>query len=100
MPVALENVAISKCKSSPTVPKSLSSKTKLPLKNSSVCAAESRPPNCHSTRIGLDVVGSVSHAYRTRNPRRSEEHTHELKSLMLIPYADFCFTKKKYKTKQ
>src|SRR3546814_9483154 len=33
-----------------------------------------------------------------RNPRRSEEHTSELQSLMRISYAVFCLKKKKQKT--
>src|SRR3546814_10545854 len=33
-------------------------------------------------------------------PRRSEEHTSELQSLMRISYAVFCLKKKKHKAKQ
>src|SRR3546814_8745898 len=34
---------------------------------------------------------------RTDHPRRSEEHTSELQSLMRISYAVFCLNKKTYK---
>src|SRR3546814_5810575 len=41
--------------------------------------------------------GEVERAYSPRNcaPRRSEEHTSELQSLMRISYAVFCLKKKK-----
>src|SRR3546814_8729683 len=37
------------------------------------------------------------HLRRGRRPRRSEEHTSELQSLMRISYAVFCLKKKKIK---
>src|SRR3546814_2116114 len=43
------------------------------------------------SRIRASVVGS-------RWPRRSEEHTSELQSLMRISYAVFCLKKKKLHT--
>src|SRR3546814_6678800 len=39
------------------------------------------------------------HTKRWRRPRRSEEHTSELQSLMRISYAVFCLQKKKNKKK-
>src|SRR3546814_2180543 len=41
------------------------------------------PPGCHWRRM-------------PRRPRRSEEHTSELQSLMRISYAVFCLKKKTY----
>src|SRR3546814_6491424 len=41
--------------------------------------------------------GEVERAY---SPRRSEEHTSELQSLMRISYAVFCLKKKKTKTEK
>src|SRR3546814_7523440 len=38
--------------------------------------------------IGVDMAGQAAH------PRRSEEHTSELQSLMRISYAVFCLQKK------
>src|SRR3546814_9058054 len=38
-------------------------------------------------------VSSCEPAARTRRPLRSEEHTSELQSLMLISYAAFCLQK-------
>src|SRR3546814_6914010 len=43
-------------------------------------------------------VGAGRAAFRTRD--RSEEHTSELQSLMLISYAVFCLKKKKDKKKK
>src|SRR3546814_5580868 len=38
--------------------------------------------------------GRRAHEYGGRHPRRSEEHTSELQSLMRISYAVFCLKKK------
>src|SRR3546814_16425937 len=40
-------------------------------------------------------VDAHLHSWRTWRPRRSEEHTSELQSLMRISYAVFCWKKKK-----
>src|SRR3546814_8598229 len=43
------------------------------------------------------VLGGVSTVLRRfTKPKRSEEHTSELQSLMRISYAVFCLTKKKH----
>src|SRR3546814_2985654 len=50
---------------------------------------------------GAHVHFEVWQDGRVLNPRRSEEHTSELQSLMRISYAVFCFKKKKpQKTQQ
>src|SRR3546814_2320981 len=38
---------------------------------------------------------TAGHVFATWRPRRSEEHTSELQSLMRISYAVFCLKKKK-----
>src|SRR3546814_2041370 len=48
------------------------------------------PPDIHKTRQGERPLSS-----RRWLPRRSEEHTSELQSLMRISYAVFCLKKKK-----
>src|SRR3546814_8900842 len=50
-----------------------------------------RVPERDCATIRIDVLGIVGKAERTR----SEEHTHELQSLMRISYAVFCLKKKK-----
>src|SRR3546814_2443666 len=45
-------------------------------------------------RIDVDRVGAAV-AWLAAAPRRSEEHTSELQSLMRISYAVFCLNKKK-----
>src|SRR3546814_4994898 len=45
-----------------------------------------------ATPAGADGTGGVPAV-----PRRSEEHTSELQSLMRISYAVFCLKKKKYR---
>src|SRR3546814_7314818 len=60
-----------------------------------------RTPN---TRASYDAAQTTDRAPRqattTGRPRRSEEHTSELQSLMRISYAVFCLKKKKNQTKQ
>src|SRR3546814_1510736 len=51
--------------------------------------ASSAPARCTAARAAR---------CRTRSPRRSEEHTSELQSLMRISYAVFCLKKKNKKT--
>src|SRR3546814_10145538 len=46
-------------------------------------------------RIGRDFERVVEADLLERPPRRSEEHTSELQSLMRISYAVFCLKKKK-----
>src|SRR3546814_10350787 len=54
-------------------------------------------------RVGLIRATAWSHsrdqACVCRMPRRSEEHTSELQSLMRISYAVFCLKKKRRRTK-
>src|SRR3546814_9672174 len=45
-----------------------------------------------------DMRSLIARSMRSR-PRRSEEHTSELQSLMRISYAVFCLKKKKEKNK-
>src|SRR3546814_8188189 len=51
----------------------------------------------HADRMGRPREPiPAAHAFRCRHdPRRSEEHTSELQSLMRISYAVFCLKKKK-----
>src|SRR3546814_8255284 len=57
------------------------------------------PRRCREARAGRYRSRPPSGLPRgRRRPRRSEEHTSELQSLMRISYAVFCLTKKK-KTK-
>src|SRR3546814_5739661 len=54
-------------------------------------------PTISQSRIAdWGATGSGRHA----SPRRSEEHTSELQSLMRISYAVFCLKKKKKQQKQ
>src|SRR3546814_17668378 len=46
------------------------------------------------------LPGNVAGKFLRMRPRRSEEHTSELQSLMRISYAVFCLKKKKKKTDQ
>src|SRR3546814_2663636 len=45
----------------------------------------------------VDLAGDNEFFYPTRTPKRSEEHTSELQSLMRISYAVFCLKKKNNK---
>src|SRR3546814_1091363 len=59
--------------------------------------ADVRPADDRHVTATADVFGLqlfVSHV-RSPRPRRSEEHTSELQSLMRISYAVFCLKKKK-----
>src|SRR3546814_7039061 len=47
--------------------------------------------------IGTRQLERVVTEAERQGPRRSEEHTSELQSLMRISYAVFCLKKKKYK---
>src|SRR3546814_2922141 len=42
-----------------------------------------------------DMMGIVGRLGKTLGPKRSEEHTSELQSIMRISYAVFCLKKKK-----
>src|SRR3546814_4881550 len=53
------------------------------------------PPLAH--RAGTPAARGRAHA---PSPRRSEEHTSELQSLMRISYAVFCLKKKKNNTQK
>src|SRR3546814_8062640 len=53
-------------------------------------AVDERQQRAGERRVGLDREFG-------RQPRRSEEHTSELQSLMRISYAVFCLKKKKKK---
>src|SRR3546814_906825 len=46
-------------------------------------------------KIFLGASTGVGKAPESRHPKRSEEHTSELQSLMRISYAVFCLKKKK-----
>src|SRR3546814_5523998 len=55
-----------------------------------------KKPTRHSARHSTDCrISSLMEM--TAGPRRSEEHTSELQSLMRISYAVFCLKKKKKK---
>src|SRR3546814_9051717 len=54
-------------------------------------------PARKADRRGLCHRLADQRRYRHRRPRRSEEHTSELQSLMRISYAVFCLKKKKNK---
>src|SRR3546814_7731676 len=53
-------------------------------------------------RSPVEILGPRAGTMRQmgEDPRRSEEHTSELQSLMRISYAGFCLNKKKRKYKQ
>src|SRR3546814_1515730 len=63
----------------------------------------SQPAPFDRTRQNGEIGNAIQrcrgtgHAYRCIHPRRSEEHTSELQSLMRISYAVFCLKKKKTK---
>src|SRR3546814_7648221 len=57
--------------------------------------AELDPPA--DLRADIDIGGGKAVPGDIIVPRRSEEHTSELQSLMRISYAVFCFKKKKTK---
>src|SRR3546814_2649410 len=46
------------------------------------------------------IVESVVKGFGEEAPKRSEEHTSELQSLMRISYAVFCLKKKRYSNQQ
>src|SRR3546814_6623081 len=68
-------------------------------------AGDRRPAHRHRHRAGRRDDGGRTEAARAATirsspasrPRRSEEHTSELQSLMRISYAVFCLKKKKNK---
>src|SRR3546814_8905018 len=47
-------------------------------------------------KIGMESARDPQAQFAFAQPRRSEEHTSELQSLMRISYAVFCLKKKKY----
>src|SRR3546814_10088122 len=55
---------------------------------------------CRDYRIGGLVIGLPRNMDGSEGPRRSEEHTSELQSLMRISYAVFCLKKKSRKTEK
>src|SRR3546814_4258563 len=69
-----------------------------PGASSSACTASS-PPSASSMPTSTYATPASSSARRTNSPRRSEEHTSELQSLMRISYAVFCLKKTKRKHK-
>src|SRR3546814_6196925 len=69
-------------------------------------AVEARDARLQSVGIDAELRGECLQRRRCRQqlttnlPRRSEEHTSELQSLMRTSYAVFCLKKKKNKNKQ
>src|SRR3546814_8330703 len=54
-----------------------------------------RPESCPSANLKSFGRRQANESRGCPNPRRSEEHTSELQSLMRISYAVFCLKKKK-----
>src|SRR3546814_1483579 len=71
----------------------VASTAKLPIDEMFWCAG------CQGSMYPMNgnVSASIGHVQASRLVLRSEEHTSELQSLMLISYAVFCLTKKKPK---
>src|SRR3546814_10043038 len=69
------------------------------LPASSVIHCPAGAMNSRARALSLGVMDILSFAASTSPPKRSEEHTSELQSLMRISYAVFCLKKKIY-TKQ
>src|SRR3546814_9376023 len=62
--------------------------------HSSNCSDGLAPVDEHETSSPETSPAKASIVYRPCTPRRSEEHTSELQSLMRISYAVFCLKKK------
>src|SRR3546814_3277889 len=63
------------------------------FRSGAIAPALLAPPPLASRGVPLPIAARRG-GYETRSPRRSEEHTSELQSLMRISYAVLCLKKK------